>query len=278
MTELFESTDTFEEEPITEPAIEQENQEDDNEFDSGVNQAFGVDPEVKPEPEPEPEVKLFAGMTEDELKGIVSKAKQVDELNERLKKTHDTAFGRIGILEETVKALRQTKSQQPQVSKESFKALAEYLGDDNDEMLEALVKDFSQLQLGGESADTVAMLESINEQVNVKVDELNKSFEKKLLTLQHPDWETIKETEEFAEWHKTLKPDDADTLFNIWDGTVLATAFTKFKQWKVKKEEFAAKRQKRLEDAVLPKGIQGTSKPNLDDDFNQGLKKVIGNR
>lgn len=273
MDDLFESV-VEGDETIT--ASESEDLIIEQQFESGVNQSLGIEHDAQRESDVKA---LFAGMTEEELKDIVSKARQVDELSERLKKTHDGAFGRIGMLEQNLKELSQSRAQQQSVpvSKDSFKALAEYLGDE--EMVEALAKDLESLQIGGNSGfDSASLLDSINEQVNSKVDEISKSFETKLLTLQHPDWAVIKDTDEFAEWQATLTADAVSTLFESNDGMVLAGAFTKFKAWQGKKSEFAEKKKQRLEDAVLPKGGYGRSQTTADDAFNQGLKKVLGNR
>jgi hypothetical protein len=298
MTDLFESSDVIEDDAIETTIEPNEDRIAEESFESGLNQSLGIEPVVKDEaPAPEPVVKqeevkaLFAGFTEDEVKIAFGKAQQFDDLNNRLTKTHDTAFGKIGQLEQTIKELKTAKENAPvatPLTKESFKALAEYL--DDDDMATALALDLSSLQLGGSQAEAVqvdydainAGLEerflAMSESFSLQATATKKEFETKLLTIQHPDWEKVNASEEFSTWKATLKQEARDTLNTTWDGGVLGQAFTSFKTWQSKKTEVASKKQQRLEESLLPSGSAGRIQAPSDDDFNQGLKQVLKNR
>lgn len=263
--QLFESSETFEEESVDQGPTEEEIVA--KSFDAGVNESLGIKEEEAEQPKPQ----LIAGMTEDELKAAVSKAAQYDELAERLKRTHDTAFGKIGQLEQVIKSL-QAKPQVGKVSKETFKKLAEYFDDEN--IATALAEDFASVQLDNEPVN----LDEINAQFSSHLDELRQDFEAKLLTIQHPDWVDVYKSEEFNSWKGTLKPEAQQTIDTSWDGAVLAQAFTQFKSWKQAKAEAEANKQKRLEQNLEVKGHPGQSNPTFESYFDQGLKKVLGTR
>ncbi len=291
MTDLFESSEKFEDEVLT-AAVANENQEQiaSDSFESGLNQSLGLETVAKAieqEPIKQEEVKaLFAGFTEDEVKSAFSKAQQFDELNSRLTKTHDTAFGKIGQLEQTIKELKQAKESTSTFTKDSFKALAEYL--DDDDMATALAQDLSSLHMGGQQQAEVdynainasfeekflAMSQSFTSQTDAN----KRDFETKLLTIQHPDWETVNASDEFTNWKATLKQEARDTLNTTWDGSVLGNAFTSFKTWQAKKTDIADKKQQRLQDGVLPSSTSSRTQAPADDAFNQGLTQVLKNR
>src|SRR5665811_242312 len=93
MTDLFESSETFEEEDLTAAVAEIDpEQANADDFESGLNSTLGIEKEAvieAPAPEiPEPvtaEVKsLFAGYTEAEFKSAFEKANKYDELDSRL--------------------------------------------------------------------------------------------------------------------------------------------------------------------------------------------------
>lgn len=282
--ELFESSETFDEtesQADDAPAGPSEEELAEKAFNDGLNKAQGIEPEPEPQ-ESTPEPVRIAGMTEDELKAVLDKAAQFDQLNDRLKQTHDKAFGKIGQLEQMLKQIadKPASTGKPMtVSKETFKRLAEVFDDEG--VAEALAEDFAGLQFEqpdlSEFSKTVA--ERVREELrNELKGELTQEFEVKLLTARHPDWQELCHSEDFAYWKGTLKPEAQQTIDSSWDGSTLAKAFDQFKTWQTKRAESIEKRTKRLEDAVPIKGGGSGQRKTDEDAFNRGLKKVLANR
>lgn len=280
MTEpTFQSSETFEEDDEL-PAVNEPSEEEqiEQEFDSGLSQVLGIEQEE--DSKPESAATLIAGMTEDELKDVLNKARQVDEINDRLRQTHDKAFGKIGQLEQSLKDLRASRQSSQPITKEAFKTLSAYLEDE--EMAEALAQDISTLQLSGAPAinfDMDAINEQFNSQLQSRTDELSRQFEMKLLSIAHKDWRQISESEEFETWKSTLPESDQTVLSETWDGSILADAMTQFKTWRGKRNEAADRKKRLLEDNVqISGGSSGRARTAADDSFEQGFKRVISSR
>lgn len=236
-------------------------------------------------------------MSDDELKDIFSKARQVDEINERLTKTHKDAFGRIGGLEQTIRELKETKTtpQQVTLDKALFKHLSEYLGEEN-EMIDALAKDLSALQLGipltpNFDVDAKFAAEEVRfaertKQLTEQLAETKREMEVRLLSIQHPDWEEIntvpEKTQEFIDWQMTLKPDDRQKLesaSNNWDAKTLSSALTSFKGWKQKKTEFEASKSQRLTGNIPPTTGNSFQRPTkTNDDYESAFNAAVNGR
>jgi hypothetical protein len=269
-----ETVDPVKTEPTTEELQERG-------FEEGFSESLGsAQEETKPEPEAkQEEVLRIAGYTEDEIKAFIDKAKLVDDLNDRLRQTHDKAFGKLGQLEQELRNMAQTRSTAATpLTKDSFAKLAAYYGDD--ELVEALAEDLSSLQLGGQSQafDMDAVKTTLNEQLEQVRQELSDKFEEKLLTMAHPDWETVKDSEDFAAWQKTLSPEGQKILFDTNDGMTLVKAFNSFKDWKTKREEAEQQKQQRLLDAMPVNGKGGRATSTAEDAFTQGFRSVINKR
>lgn len=282
MSDLFESYETEVDESTNEADAERQAEE---QFEAGVNRSLGI----VEEPEVEDVKSLFAGMSEDELRDVFEKAKQVDEINHNLKKTREDAFGRIGSIEHQLKQLNQQRAGVAPISKDTFKALTDYFGDDG-EVANALAQDLSSVHFGGgapQPVDISAIMATIEDRTKA----LSSDFETKFLTFHHPDWEELviaardengvptAYTDEVLEWQKTLKPEAVERFNNSENGLELANAMTKFKEWRTRKAEANERNKLRLESAILP--TKGSTRHNTaasDDAFNQGLKKVISQR
>lgn len=261
-------------------------------FEAGLAEVRGEEQpaETLPQTAPptEPEIKepvKFAGYTEDEIKAAFTRLDKIDELEQRLVANSDKLFGTIGQLKQQVSTIGQQQPALNQVSKDAFKHLVDYFGDEA--LGEALANDFSSLPIGSTAPPQNVDLEALTAEIVGKVSttyetkfvELGEAFEKKLLTFAHKDWETVKDSPEFAEWQNTLSEKARTTLWNSDDGLTLISAFDSFKDWNAKRQEKAAEKQKRLEDAVPATGLGGRSySTEADDPFMQGLNSVIKNR
>ena len=269
MTEFI-SSETFEEqEVIPEKVID----ESEAHFNEGLAEALG---EEIPDPiqEEEQPADDFSWLKREDFQAIVEKANKVDDLSNRYQQLHDKAFGTIGQLKQELNALKQTRQSAP-VSKEMFKEITEYFGDEA--LSEALAKDLSGLQLGGGSPEINddAINERIEQAVNSWAESINQKTELKILTLQHPDWERIKDTPDFQHWRTTLPPEQNNLLSETWDAITLSSAFASYKLWQGKKSDAAQKKQHRLEAAIAPTSGGSKFDSEATDYFNQGLNKVL---
>lgn len=262
----FESSDNFDDVDLvadTGPADAERLAE--KEFESGMAQSLGEQSQEEVVTTEKPGA-LIAGMTEDELKEAISKAKRFDELEGRLTKTHDTAFGRIGQMEQALKELQSRPAgQRPQINKDTFKSLTEYFGDDA--LSEAFANDLSGIEFGGGNQSSGDYKQDIKA--------LKEEMETKLLTVVHKDWRTIAKSEEFGVWQNSLSPESRQTLNETWDGEKMIEAFDSFKDWRSRKADAEQKKQQRLEEAMPAKSTGGAARSATSNPFNEGMKSVL---
>lgn len=240
-------------------------QSDDAAFQAGFDTARTGG---EPEPEPEPP-KLIAGFTEEEVKALLQKASEVDRLKERESKV----FGSLGALRQAVDALKAQPS--PQAAAPVNIALKR-LSQEYPEMAESLMEDLKESLggVGGQSFDPMAVDRIVSE----KLESTSKSYELKLLSVMHPDWKTIPESPEFAQWKGTLAPDELQIVNESWDAIAVGDTLTKFKAWKTQTSQAKQNRQSRLEAAATPTRGARTPTPSLteNDAFVAGWKSVHG--
>lgn len=238
------------------------------EFESGVAQVLGKEDDE--DDRPSVADTLIAGMSNDEIKVLLEKARRVDELEDRMTKMHDKAFGTLGNLKQTIDELRNRPvgGGKPNISKETFKALSEYFDDES--VAEALANDFANVQFDAGGTPNVNLDE--------KLSQIEQKFEIRLLDYAHADWRELYNSSEFAEWKGTLKPEAQEMIDHSWDGAAMAKAFTQFKNWRAKRGEAEQAKQQRLEAGIVPSGSGRSTNSAADDAFNQGLKKVVQNR
>lgn len=271
MTDIFESNDNFDDVDDIETIEPSPEEVEEQNFDAGVSLAL--------KEEPEEELKTaFTGITEDEWKDVLAKANRYDELQERLTKTHDKAFGKIGQLEQQLREMETVRSQGTSaITKDTFKNVAEYFADE--EFAEKLAEDLAGIQFGGQgnSNEFTAFREEF--------EGYKQEAEKKILTVLHPDWKEIVVKPEFATWQTTLTDEGKAELEQLqtskWDGLQAAKAITGYKNWEIKKTESEAKKKERLLSAVPAKGAGVTARTSTldaEDAFNAGLNAVRSGR
>lgn len=295
--DLFESivTDEIVDDETTPSAEEQAQAESDRAFESGVARALGEQQEDNT-PEPTTQPTMFAGITEDDFKSLVEKANRVGEIEKNFKALREKTNGSLGGLKQSIDELRNRPAGngKPKVTKETFKALNEYFGDEA--VSEALANDFAGIEYG--EADNSGFNQESLEAMRARIKaEVEAETDAKLLSIAHPDWEPLitKEwqtdkdvngnefqrrvfTDEFMSWTDTLKEDGKRAVFESNDPIALSKALTKFKDWRNKKEEVANKKRERLENAIVVDGGNRPSATSAESAFNQGLKKVLSSK
>lgn len=252
--------------------------------------------EVKSEPEAKGEDKTeesekeeprFAGLKESEVKALLAKAAEVDNLKDQIQKLHDRTAGKLGSLTQALKDL-QTKptAKATKVAKEQLKSLSR----DFPELAERLADDLSNIEFGAAGAALVDPA-GIEQMVEAKLAEVQFKADVKRLDTAHPDRQQIIASDAYRTWF-ALQPSEAqETIRNSRSADFAISAFNAFKEWRDKSEkavviqEDAAKaakqRDKRLEDAMTPTGASADSGKKVltpEEAFNEGLKAVTKRR
>lgn len=222
----------------------------------------------EPTEEAEPP-RLFAGYTEDELKPLLEKLKEVDKLKEREAKV----FGTLGSLKQSVDALR-SQPQQPKATAPVKLDASKFkrLNSEFPEIASMLTEDLSEaLQVGsGFDQDAVSRV------VRSEIERTGKVYETKLLSVTHPDWRQIAQSQEFQQWTGTLPPDELQVVRDSWDAEAVGKHLSAFKAWQAKATQNKQHRQNRLESGITPtKGIAKTTPVSTEQDaFLAGFRSV----
>lgn len=272
---LFESNDNFDDVDPIDPIEPNEEEVIEDNFNEGIAIARHEEPEAPAIPE------TPFSLSKQDWEEVAAKAKSYDDLQERLTKTHDKAFGKIGQLEQELKELKAIRAQQfepTQITKDTFKNVTEYFADED--FAEKLASDLASVQFGGYGTSS-ADIEIIRQEMA----SFKQESEVKLLTVLHPDWKDVVNKPEFEIWQQSLSPEGKAELAALqserWDGLQAAKAITGFKNWEKRKADAEAKKQERLAQAVPLKGAgtaARTSTLDSEDAFNAGLKAVQKSR
>lgn len=271
---LFESNDNFDDVDAIDPIEPNEEEVIEDNFNEGIAIARNEETET-----PASQETPFS-LSKQDWEEVAAKAKSYDDLQERLTKTHDKAFGKIGQLEQELKELKALRAQQfepVQITKDTFKNVTEYFSDED--FAEKLASDLAGIQFGGGTSS--ADLDSIRQEIA----SFKQESEVKILTVLHPDWKDVVNKPEFDTWQQSLSPEGKAELAALqsdkWDGLQAAKAITGFKSWEKRKADAEAKKQERLAQAVPLKGAgqsARTSTLDSEDAFNAGLANVQKSR
>lgn len=272
---LFESNDNFDDIDPIDPIEPNEEEIVEDNFNEGIAIARNEEPEAPAIPE------TPFSLSKQDWEEVAAKAKSYDDLQERLTKTHDKAFGKIGQLEQELKELKAIRAQQfepIQITKDTFKNVTEYFADED--FAEKLASDLASIQFGGYGTSS-ADIEIIRQEMA----SFKQESEVKLLTVLHPDWKEAINKPEFEIWQQSLSPEGKAELAALqserWDGLQAAKAITGFKNWEKRKADAEAKKQERLAQAVPLKSAGTTARTSTldsEDAFNAGLANVQKSR
>ncbi len=212
-------------------------------------------------PEPEPAKQLSM----DDVTAALTAQKQ--DHQRELQKIQDKVFGKVGELQQRIDALKNASSGLSPKAKERLK------------------KDFSELHdmLYDEDDQEPSPPPAAAAPVYIPVPQVEDSreewqkdpikvVERRLLTRDHKDWESIVGSPDFLSWKNNVLPaDDSTRLDTVWDADFISAKFTEFKAWKAAQAAAAVAQQNkknRLDNAVTPRGVprQGTSSLSDDDE------------
>jgi hypothetical protein len=195
-----------------------------------------------------------------------------EQIRELFEQNNQRLFGKIGEINREVKrleALAQSSAQpreaQPiQVTAEMFSNMREEFGED---FANALARDLSQIPLQQQGGIDQSQIDIILEQ---RVAQIENNFEMKLVAREHPDWESIAQSQDFTGWKNQLPADIQDRLDTTWDSGFISAAISAYKRDKALYQEQQSKKNQRLEAAVMPKSTGGFDE-NYEDDFEAGF-------
>jgi hypothetical protein len=195
-----------------------------------------------------------------------------EQIRELFEQNNQRLFGKIGEINREVKrleALAQSSAQpreaQPiQVTAEMFSNMREEFGED---FANALARDLSQIPLQQQGGVDQSQIDIILEQ---RVAQIENNFEMKLVAREHPDWESIAQSQDFNGWKNQLPADIQDRLDTTWDSGFISAAISAYKRDKALYQEQQSKKNQRLEAAVMPTSTGGFDE-NYEDDFEAGF-------
>ena len=215
----------------------------------------------------------YAQITSEELDSLRARLAQVDELKAAQEKQFGTAFGKMGMMEKTLKDMSEQAKMEPVGEldlaslKEEYPELAGLIAKDlSSVMRRGGTREFSQEQLDAMVNERLAPALTIAES------RLEQKFERRALSMSAPDWESTVTSQAFKDWVAKQPVDKQAQINNSWDSTFVINTIGEFKQTLKKPvAQQTDARTARLEAAIQPRGTVSTGAKHEDDDFEQGF-------
>lgn len=219
----------------------------------------------------------YAQITQEEYEQWKRNPTAIDEIKADNKKRFDDVFGKVGGMEQLLKALQSgtQTGQQIEITKEDFEELIE---DGYPDLADMSAKGFNRvlakLKGTGGQAPQAFDPKQIEEIISTKLASAREDNTREHLFDMHSDWEQVRATPEYEAWVKANKiearKDRTGASYNdSWNANFIGGLITEFKATK----KAASTRQNVLEAAITPKGDGGHSSAKTDDDeFEAGFK------
>ena len=222
------------------------------------------------------------GLPASKVKEMLAKATDVDRLQQEYTQHRDRLYGMVGSLkQELQKVASQPAQGGVRLSPEAFKRLrgeypelAELLAQD---LSEAMTSQSAPAPTQAPAFDPSSLEQILAQREQAIVEQMNRQYEAKLLSMAHPDWRDVAQSTEFKLW-KDMLPEDAKVMLDSsWDATVLAQGLNQFKRWREEQSARPVQKKNRLERAVQPTGIPATADTATEyDAFLEGFKAMRG--
>lgn len=260
----------------------------DADLDAGFNGDESTELTTTPEQEDEPQDQPveneeppveYVQLTRQEAEELRSYGQTITSLQADNKRLFDTAFGKIGGLQQGIQQMLERKQ-----AETSSGAKVEVTDDDM-----APFADFPELSgafrkaienvaskmrgTGGQSFDPSLVDQRLNPALNAfKEDLLNKN-ETRFLARQHRDWKEVTNSAEWNAWLDTKPIEYVNQLADSWDADFVGDAISEYKESIKKTKQQNTNRQSVLEAAVAPRSSGNQSRSRTDDDdFEAGFK------
>lgn len=226
----------------------------------------------------------LAQITEEQYQDLLKRAGAIDEIKSESKKQFDTAFGKLGGMQQLITQLQSSTQagQQIQVTADDFEELKnEGYPDLADMQAAGLNRILAKMKLtgtgqpgfGADQAGEVFDARMTPQREAIK-QEIREEFANRALTDMHEDWNAVVTSPEFNAWTAankiTDKKDRSGTAFaDSLDANFVGKIISDFKG----QQKAATTQKNRLEAAVAPRGSGGhATGPTDDDEFDKGFK------
>jgi hypothetical protein len=228
-----------------------------------------VDTNVDADTSPEEKV----GVTAEQLTEMLAKLPKIDEIGTATSAEVRKLHGKIGEINRALLDLQKNG----QGNKSGVKLTGEHL-----KRLHAEYPDLANLiaedlnEAGSAVGNTAPQNENFDERVAQVKEDLTKEMQTNLLRVQHRDFTTVIQSNDFKVWSQTLPAQDQKELNDSWDAMYLGEKLTEFKNWHAAKQTGTNERKERLARAITPKGTQAALKPQPlteQDGFNAAFAK-----
>lgn len=211
-----------------------------SEEDIAANQAANTsdDQTTTPEIAEVVEPPKLAQITEDQYQDLLKTATAIDEIKADHKKQLDTAFGKIGGIQQLVTQLQSsTQAGKPvELTDEDVADMTAEYPELGALQLKVLQKVVGKLR-GTGSIDPAMVDQRVQERINPEIekikDEVRREYANKFTDFElksyHRDWNAVVKSPEFKTWMDKLPEAERTTLMNSEDASVVAQTIDKFK-------------------------------------------------
>ena len=208
---------------------------------------------------------------------------------DNLKTAHAKTSGSIGTLNQVIEQLKsQTKAGAPvELTDDIVDGLKSEFGDElSAAMLGVLKKAAPAMRGNGTAFDPIQIRKEAKAEAEATYSARRIAELQQELTEEHPDWATVRGTQEFKDWQASLKEDERTRLNTSNSVTYLSRKLSEFKDSQKKKQQTAVAdaekkriaetkgnaRRQAMQDAVQPKGDGGHAPAKTEvDDFHAGF-------
>lgn len=256
--------------PTSTPVLEVDNETPP--VDAVVTEPVATEPAVAAPAASKPK---YAKVTEEQLAQIVAQA--ADH-----KRSLDTAFGKIGSLQQMIDTLKAgtVAGAQVEISAEDFAELKEEYPELTALTVKGMNKALSKMRGTGAAVAPAQLEQIVQQRLDAETPKIRQaveqSFELKLLSRSHNDWKDVVESPEYISWLAKQPETVRKAAAESWDSQVTIPIISSFKESrkaaKAQTTQAASTRQQRLEAGVNPRGTGGHAPgPTEDDDFHAGF-------
>jgi len=251
------------------------------EFAAGINGTATETPppeESKPDETPPPE---YVQVTKGDWEALQARAAKIDEIAAAQGQMRDTAFGRLGSLEQALRELRTSAAGQPVADEDLAQLAAEY-----PDLAELSI--FKKLRTGNAAPglDEAQIAPLVDQRVSKAREEITaeseRKFEMRLLQRDHPDWRaTVGISDDgkavetpYREWLRAQPAEYQQKVGSAWNADIVGESITKFKnhaKTEAARKAAAEARQGRIAAAVPAKGDGSAPQATGKSPFQEGL-------